>query len=138
MKKINPLSLSGASSEPIISAESKKNQPRYSVNYCAIPEYDRFGFGFAQVLALGFLLSLNLSESWAVTCNFTPDPNNEGKYMVRRLIPLETWRLMGCTDEDFHKASQLVSNTSLYKQAGNSIVVNVLEAIFRNLFLVRD
>lgn len=68
----------------------------------------------------------------------TDKQNDEGKYMVRRLVPLETWRLMGCTDEDFHKASQLVSNTSLYKQAGNSIVVNVLEAIFKNLFLVHD
>ncbi len=65
----------------------------------------------------------------------TDRKNDEGKYMVRRLTPLETWRLMGCTDEDFYKASQLVSNTSLYKQSGNSIVVTVLEAIFKNLFL---
>lgn len=66
----------------------------------------------------------------------TDKKNDNGKYMVRRLTPLETWRLMGCSDEDFYKASQIVSNTSLYKQSGNSIVVNVLEAIFRNLFLV--
>ncbi len=65
----------------------------------------------------------------------TDKKNDEGKYMVRRLTPLETWRLMGCTDEDFYKASQLVSNTSLYKQSGNSIVVTVLEAIFKKLFL---
>lgn len=65
----------------------------------------------------------------------TDKKNNEGQYRVRRLTPLETWRLMGCTDEDFYKASQLVSNTSLYKQSGNSIVVTVLEAIFKNLFL---
>lgn len=64
--------------------------------------------------------------------------NAEGKYMVRRLTPLETWRLMGCTDEDFHKASQLVSNTALYKQSGNSIVVNVLEAIFKQLFIEQN
>ena len=61
--------------------------------------------------------------------------NVEGKYMVRRLTPHETWKLMGVSDEDFTKASQLVSNTSLYKQSGNSIVVNVLEAIFRQWFL---
>ena len=64
--------------------------------------------------------------------------NDEGKYMVRRLTPLETWRLMGCVDEDFNKASQLISKTSLYKQSGNSIVVNVLEGIFKNLFLVEN
>lgn len=65
----------------------------------------------------------------------TDKKNEEGKYMVRRLTPLETWRLMGCTDDDFIKASQFVSNTSLYKQSGNSIVVPVLEAIFKQLFI---
>lgn len=49
---------------------------------------------------------------------------------VRRLTPKECWRLMGFTDEDFEKAEKVVSNTQLYKQAGNSIVVNVLMAIF--------
>lgn len=52
---------------------------------------------------------------------------------IRRLIPKETWRLMGFDDEDFEKAEKVNSNTQLYKQAGNSIVVNVLEAIFREL-----
>ena len=40
---------------------------------------------------------------------------------------------MGFTDEDFDKASEVVSDTQLYKQAGNSIVVDVLEAIFREM-----
>lgn len=53
---------------------------------------------------------------------------------IRKLTPLEVWRLMGFDDEDFEKASKVNSNTQLYKQAGNSIVVNVLEAIFKNLF----
>lgn len=53
---------------------------------------------------------------------------------IRKLTPKECWHLMGFDDEDFEKASQVCSNTQLYKQAGNSIVVNVLEAIFRNLF----
>ena len=64
----------------------------------------------------------------------TDKRDEKGKYCVRRLTPNETWRLMGCKDNDFYKASQVVSNTSLYKQAGNSIVVPVLEAIFRNMF----
>ena len=42
--------------------------------------------------------------------------------------------LMGFDDEDFEKAEKINSNTQLYKQAGNSIVVNVLEAIFKELF----
>lgn len=47
----------------------------------------------------------------------------------------ECWRLMGFDDEDFEKAQNVpTSNAQLYKQAGNSIVVNVLEAIFKELF----
>lgn len=43
---------------------------------------------------------------------------------------------MGFSDEDFDKASKVNSNNQLYKQAGNSIVVQVLEAIFREFFEV--
>ena len=52
---------------------------------------------------------------------------------IRRLTPLECFRLMGFEDEDFEKASKVNSNTQLYKQAGNSIVVNVLMEIFRKM-----
>ena len=51
---------------------------------------------------------------------------------IRKLTPLECWRLMGFTDEDFYKVKG-ISNSQLYKQAGNSIVVNVLVEIFREL-----
>lgn len=54
-------------------------------------------------------------------------------YRIRKLTPKECWRLMGFDDADFRKAEQVNSNTQLYKQAGNSIVVNVLEAILENL-----
>lgn len=57
----------------------------------------------------------------------------ENQYRIRKLTPKECWRLMGFTDEDFHKAEAVNSNTQLYKQAGNSIVVPVLEAIFRQM-----
>lgn len=60
---------------------------------------------------------------------------NDKIYKVRKLTPLECWRLMGFSDEDFYKAKNAkISNSQLYRQAGNSIVVNVLEAIFINLF----
>lgn len=52
---------------------------------------------------------------------------------IRKLTPKECWRLMGFDDESFEKAAKVNSNTQLYKQAGNSIVVNVLEAILQNL-----
>lgn len=54
-------------------------------------------------------------------------------YRIRKLTPKECWRLMGFDDSDFEKAEKVNSNTQLYKQAGNSIVVNVLEAILGNL-----
>lgn len=57
---------------------------------------------------------------------------------IRKLTPKECWRLMGFSDEAFDKASQVNSNTQLYKQAGNSIVVNVLEVIFKELLGVLD
>ena len=53
-------------------------------------------------------------------------------YRIRKLTPRECYRLMGFTDAEFDSIKG-VSNTQLYKQAGNSIVVNVLEAIFRQL-----
>lgn len=52
---------------------------------------------------------------------------------IRKLTPKECWRLMGFDDEDFEKATKVNSNTQLYKQAGNSIVVNILERILENL-----
>lgn len=53
---------------------------------------------------------------------------------IRKLTPKECWRLMGFDDPDFEKAEEVNSNAQLYKQAGNSIVVNVLEAILKELF----
>lgn len=52
---------------------------------------------------------------------------------IRKLTPLECWRLMGFDDTDFRKAEQVNSNTQLYKQAGNSIVVNCIQAIMSNM-----
>ena len=55
---------------------------------------------------------------------------------IRKITPREAWRLMGFSDQMFERASSSGnSNTQLYKQAGNSIVVNVLEAILINLFM---
>ena len=64
-------------------------------------------------------------------------PNNMAhsySLRIRKLTPKECWRLMGFDDEDFEKASKVCSNAQLYKQAGNSIVVNVLEAILNSMF----
>lgn len=53
---------------------------------------------------------------------------------IRKLTPLECFRLMDFDDEDYNKIKEAgISNSQAYKQAGNSIVVAVLEAIFRNI-----
>lgn len=54
-------------------------------------------------------------------------------FRIRKLTPKECYRLMGFSDEDFEKAKAVNSNSQLYKQAGNSIVVNVLEEIYKCL-----
>ena len=55
-------------------------------------------------------------------------------YRIRKLTPKECWRLMGFDDKDVDNARAVgMSDAQLYKQAGNSIVVNVLVEIFKNL-----
>lgn len=61
--------------------------------------------------------------------------NSNFGYRIRKLTPRECWRLMGFSDEAFDKAQNAgVSNTQLYKQAGNSIVTDVLYYIFKELY----
>lgn len=60
-------------------------------------------------------------------------------YRIRKLTPKECWRLMGFDDKDIDKCVKAgISNSQLYKQAGNSIVVNVLESIFTQLFKLNN
>ena len=53
---------------------------------------------------------------------------------IRKLTPKECFRLMNFDDSDFAKAEAVNSNTQLYKQAGNSIVVVCVEKIIESLF----
>ena len=62
------------------------------------------------------------------------EPKIFKNYRIRKLTPRECWRLMGVRDEQFDKLHDL-SKTQLYKLAGNSIVVDVLMGIFKNLFV---
>ncbi len=71
-----------------------------------------------------------VQEAWA------PSGNKEAKrgYRIRRLTPLETFRLQGFPDEHFHNAKAAgVSDSQLYKQAGNAVTVNVVYEIARRL-----
>lgn len=62
--------------------------------------------------------------------------DGENFMRIRKLTPLECWRLMGFDDIDFKNTKNVgISDTQLYKQAGNSIVVNVLEYVFQQLLI---
>ena len=69
----------------------------------------------------------------AHTITTSPQIGTLTDHGVRKLTPRECFRLMGFSDGDFNKAQAVCSDTQLYKQAGNSIVVQVLEGILKNL-----
>ena len=72
----------------------------------------------------------NISPTLTSTANpYYPD----NQLRIRKLTPCECYMLMGFDKEDYIKASKVNSNAQLYKQAGNSIVVQCLEAILKNL-----
>lgn len=54
-------------------------------------------------------------------------------FRIRKLTPRECWRLQGFPDWAFDKAQEVNSNSQLYKQAGNSVTVNVIKEIARYL-----
>lgn len=60
------------------------------------------------------------------------------QYRIRKLTPRECGRLMGVSDEDIDKMAAVNSNSQLYKQFGNSIVVAVMVAMFRNLNIEQE
>lgn len=80
------------------------------------------------------ILIKNATKAGGGSGNIPKVINNDELPIIRKLTPKECWRLMGFDDSDFEKAEQVNSNTQLYKQAGNSIVVNCLEGIFYELF----
>ena len=78
----------------------------------------------------GGKVSLTLTAASQDICYIEP------AYKIRKLTPRECFRLMGMRDDDIDKIQAAgISNTQQYKMAGNSIVVNVLEVIFKNLFM---
>ena len=90
------------------------------------------GFGWQPTDASGVAFTLQTKGGSRPNDNYIEEPVSNKRY--RRLTPKEYFRLMGFDDSDFHKAELVNSNTQLYKQAGNSIVVDVLEYILKQIF----
>ncbi len=117
--------MGGGNREPKIVAMRGRNPDNPSDRATGVPTVQRL-----EVNAKGVTNTLTSVQK----DNMVIEPN----WRIRKLTPLECWRLMGFGDEDFRKAQKAgISNTQLYKQAGNSIVVNVLESILNNLFINR-
>jgi len=114
------LTKGGGNQEPKVKVVLRNNQYEINDAPCAIDEQNK------KVRTDGCVGTI-------VTDGSSPCHNNrvfDENYRVRKLTPKECWRLMGFDDDDFDKAEKINSNTQLYKQAGNSIVVDVLMAIF--------
>lgn len=96
------------------------------------PPLDRKGWhrNAKEVLNVNGLCRTINAQSNSLCTKIKEEPSCK----IRKLTPKECYRLMGFDDESFERAEKVNSNTQLYKQAGNSIVVDVLVAIFKNLF----
>lgn len=79
-------------------------------------------------------MALGLQTTLTVKSNMGTLDWNGNEYRIRRLTPKECWRLQGFPDWAFEKAKATgMSDTQLYKQAGNAVTVNVTHAIGKAL-----
>jgi len=104
-----------------------------------IPEATKQGYALAEE-GDGVYLGRPHQKCGSVQHGMIPTIKTQGNGLgvvqgmkIRKLTPKECWRLMDIRDSDFDKAGAVCSDTQLYKQAGNAIVVGVLEKIFRGL-----
>ena len=112
---------------------SEKEASECLLDWCDLEKMSDFGAGyrFGGVMVKGRIYN-------TIAANYGKINGNSGKFFrnhrVSCLTAKECFRLMGFKDEDFEKAEKVNSNTQLYKQAGNSIVVDVAEELLCMLF----
>lgn len=111
--------------------------------HCASIPNGSYNYGVQEPLALdeqnGYIRQ-DGTVGTIVTDGSSPKHNNRvvepiPNMRVRKLTPRECFRLMGVKDEDYERVAENQSKSSLYHLAGDSIVVNVLMAIFKELFM---
>lgn len=110
-----------------------KQEQKETGHVDVIGNYSKSNFCQTSIVGKNGLAPTVTENHGQVTAICLQQPNDKTTLRIRKLTPKECWRLMGFSDEDFEKASKVNSNAQLYKQAGNSIVVNVLMAIFKEL-----
>lgn len=96
--------------------------------------YDKPGDKFSKHQAGSIYSPKGIAGTLDTMCGGNREPIIVDRRRIRKLTPKECWRLMGFDDASFKKAERVNSNSQLYKQAGNSIVVPVLETVLRSLY----
>lgn len=113
-------------SEKMVDTFTKYKSKTYNRKY-------KFNRNFIHTKKLAF--TLNTCCNGRDTDNYLYDKMKNGEINIRCLTPLECFRLMGFEDEDYQKCKNIgMSDRQLYKQAGNSIVINVLYYLFKQFF----
>ena len=126
-ERISPTidTMQGGYRQPLVTIDDNVSNDEIKIN--VIGNYSPSGYDASRIVDENGLAPTVKENHGTVTATIQ-------NYRIRKLTPKECWRLMGFDDEDFEKAEKVNSNTQLYKQAGNSIVVDVLENIFIELF----
>lgn len=116
--------MQGGYRQPLVTIDDNVSNDEIKIN--VIGNYSPSGYDASRIVDENGLAPTVKENHGTVTATIQ-------NYRIRKLTPKECWKLMGFDDEDFEKAEKVNSNTQLYKQAGNSIVVDVLEHIFSKL-----
>ena len=116
--------MQGGYRQPLVTIDDNVSNDEIKIN--VIGNYSPSGYDASRIVDENGLAPTVKENHGTVTATIQ-------NYRIRKLTPKEYWKLMGFDDEDFEKAEKVNSNTQLYKQAGNSIVVDVLEHIFSKL-----
>jgi DNA (cytosine-5)-methyltransferase 1 len=112
--------------EKMVECFTKYKSEKYNRKY-------NFNKNFLHTKDLAFTLTTRINGR--DTDNYLYDKRKNGEIDIRGITPLEAFRLMGFDDEDYQKCKDIgMSDTQLFKQAGNSIVVDVLYHIFKQFY----
>ena len=87
-----------------------------------------------HVIGLKKIPTLRASNSTCVVRQIYRDADGNNRYYIKKLTPKERWLATGFTEEDYEKVSKINSKTQLNHQTGNSICVEMLVAVWRELF----
>ena len=100
---------------------------------CGIDKHSKFRQSQVIFSEYGYCPTLTASNT-VNNCKIAVSDNNVLENIkIRKITAKEAWRIMGFNDNDYNKASEVCTKTNLYHQAGNSIVVNVIYDILKEL-----